>query len=46
MRLDIDATRDKLAAHLFLDRLLHRAQVLNIKDRSYRLRELEDALRT
>jgi DNA replication protein DnaC len=27
------------------DRLLHRAHVLNIKGRSYRLRDLEDALK-
>jgi len=30
---------------IILDRLLHRAHVLNIKGRSYRLRDLEDALR-
>jgi DNA replication protein DnaC len=28
-----------------LDRLLHRSHVLNIKGRSYRLRDLEDALK-
>jgi hypothetical protein len=32
-----------LAASI-LDRLLHWAHVLNIKGRSYRLRDLEDAL--
>jgi DNA replication protein DnaC len=28
-----------------LDRLLHRSHVLNIKGRSYRLRDLEEALK-
>ena len=28
-----------------LDRLLHRSHVLNIRGRSYRLRDLEDALK-
>ena len=28
-----------------LDRLLHRSHVLNIKGRSYRLRDLEDMLK-
>jgi len=32
-------------AAAILDRLLHRAHVLNIKGRSYRLRDLEDALK-
>ena len=30
---------------LTLERLLHRSHVLNIKGRSYRLRDLEDALK-
>jgi hypothetical protein len=30
---------------VLLDRLLHRSNVLNLKDRSYRLRDLEEALR-
>jgi DNA replication protein DnaC len=34
-----------LLATAILDRLLHRAHVLNIKGRSYRLRDLEDALK-
>lgn len=37
---------DEVLATAILDRLLHRAQVLNIKGRSYRLRDLEDAFRT
>ena len=32
----------ELLATATLDRLLHRSHVLNIKGRSYRLRELED----
>ena len=36
---------DEVLATAILDRLLHRAHVLNIKRRSYRLRDLEDALR-
>jgi DNA replication protein DnaC len=35
---------DEVLATAILDRLLHRAHVLNIKGRSYRLRDLEDAL--
>ena len=36
---------DEILATAILDRLLHRSHVLNIKGRSYRLRELEDALK-
>ena len=36
---------DEVLAAAILDRLLHRAHVLNIKGRSYRLRDLEDALK-
>lgn len=36
---------DEALATAILDRLLHRAHVLNIKGRSYRLRDLEDALK-
>jgi DNA replication protein DnaC len=36
---------DEGLAAAILDRLLHRAHVLNIKGRSYRLRDLEDALK-
>ncbi len=36
---------DEVLAAAILDRLLHRAHVLNIKGRSYRLRDLEEALR-
>lgn len=36
---------DEVLATAILDRLLHRAHVLNIKGRSYRLRDLEEALR-
>jgi len=36
---------DEVLATAILDRLLHHAQVLNIKGRSYRLRDLEDALK-
>jgi DNA replication protein DnaC len=36
---------DEVLATAILDRLLHRAHVLNIKGRSYRLRDLEDALK-
>ena len=35
---------DEVLATAVLDRLLHRANVLNIKGRSYRLRNLEQAL--
>ena len=35
---------DEVLATATLDRLLHRAHVLNIKGRNYRLRDLEDAL--
>jgi DNA replication protein DnaC len=37
---------DEVLATAILDRLLHRAHVLNIKGRSYRLRDLEDALKS
>ena len=36
---------DEVLATAILDRLLHRAHVINIKGRSYRLRDLEDALK-
>ena len=36
---------DEVLAAAILDRLLHRAHVLNIKGRSYRFRDLEDALK-
>jgi DNA replication protein DnaC len=36
---------DEVLAAVILDWLLHRAHVLNIKGRSYRLRDLEDALK-
>lgn len=36
---------DEVLATAILDRLLHRAHVLNIKGRSYRLRDLEEALK-
>jgi DNA replication protein DnaC len=36
---------DEVLATAILDRLLHRAHVLNIKGRSYRLRDLEDAFK-
>ena len=36
---------DEVLATAILDRLLHRAHVLNIRGRSYRLRDLEDALK-
>jgi DNA replication protein DnaC len=36
---------DEVLATAILDRLLHRPHVLNIKGRSYRLRDLEDALK-
>ena len=36
---------DEVPATAILDRLLHRSHVLNIKGRSYRLRDLEDALK-
>jgi DNA replication protein DnaC len=35
---------DEVLATAILDRLLHRAHVLNIKGRSYRLRDLEQSL--
>jgi DNA replication protein DnaC len=35
---------DEVLATAVLDRLLHKASVLNIKGRSYRLRDLEQAL--
>ena len=35
---------DEVLTMAILDRLLHRANVLNIKGRSYRLRDLEEAL--
>lgn len=37
---------DEVLATAILDRLLHRAHVLNIKGRSYRLRDLEDTLKS
>ena len=37
---------DEVLATAVLDRLLNRTQVLNIKGRSYRLRDLEDALKS
>jgi DNA replication protein DnaC len=37
---------DEVLATAILDRLLHRAHVLNIKGRSYRLRDLEEAFKT
>ena len=36
---------DEVLATAILDRLLHHAHVLNIKGRSYRLRDLEDTLK-
>ena len=38
-------TGDEVLVTAILDRLLHRAHVLNIRGRSYRLRDLEDALK-
>ena len=35
---------DEVLTTAILDRLLHRSHVLNIRGRSYRLRDLEDAL--
>jgi DNA replication protein DnaC len=35
---------DEVLTTAILDRLLHKAHVLNIKGRSYRLRDLEQAL--
>jgi DNA replication protein DnaC len=35
---------DEVLATAILDRLLHHAHVINIKGRSYRLRELEETL--
>ena len=37
---------DAVLAAAILDRLLHHATVINIKGRSYRLRDLEETLRT
>jgi DNA replication protein DnaC len=37
---------DEVLTTAILDRLLHRAHVLNMKGRSYRLRDLEQALST
>ena len=37
---------DEVLATAILDRLLHHAHVLNIKGRSYRLRDLEEALKS
>ncbi|WP_108258903.1 ATP-binding protein [Mangrovicoccus ximenensis] len=36
---------DEVLATAILDRLLHRSHFLNIKGRSYRLRDLEDILK-
>ena len=36
---------DEVLTTAILDRLLHRSHVLNIKGRSHRLRDLEDALK-
>jgi len=36
---------DEVLAAAILDRLVHRSNVLNIKGRSYRLRDLEDLLK-
>ena len=36
---------DEVLATAILDRLLHRAHILNIKGRSYRLRNIEDAFK-
>lgn len=36
---------DEILAAAILDRFLHRSHVLNIKGRSYRLRDLEDILK-
>ena len=36
---------DEVLATAILDRLLHRAHVLNIRGRSYRLRDLEASLK-
>ena len=36
---------DEVLTTAILDRLLHRSHVLNIRGRSYRLRDLEDALK-
>ena len=36
---------DEVLTSAILDRLLHRSHVLNIRRRSYRLRDLEDALK-
>jgi DNA replication protein DnaC len=35
---------DEVLATAILDRLLHHSHVLNIRGRSYRLRDLEEAL--
>ena len=39
-----EAAQAELAPHGVLDRLLRHSHVLNIKGRSYRLRDLEQAL--
>ncbi len=36
---------DEILATAILDRLLHRAHVLKIRGRSYRLRDLEESLK-
>jgi DNA replication protein DnaC len=36
---------DEVLATAILDRLLHRSHVINIKGRSYRLRDLEETLK-
>lgn len=36
---------DEVLATTILDRLLHRSHVINIKGRSYRLRDLEETLK-
>jgi hypothetical protein len=43
--LDRAAAGDEVLTTAILDRLLHRSHVLNIRGRSYRLRDLEDALK-
>ena len=37
---------DEILATAILDRLLHRAHVLNIRGRSYRLRDLGESLKS
>ena len=39
------AVAKEIAPHAFLDRLLHRSHVLNIKGRSYRVHDLEAVLK-